>query len=125
MKEVGRILNFLIAEDDDISRMYLEALLQDRKGTVSFVTNGEDAVKYCRENDNVDLILMDIKLPGMNGYEATQKIREFNKNVVVIAQTAYALVGDREKALSAGCDNYISKPIQPEQLESLIRKYFP
>jgi len=67
--------------------------------------------------------LMDIAMPGMNGYEATREIREFNKDVIIIAQTAYALQGDKEKALKAGCNDYISKPIDKLKLHALIRKH--
>jgi CheY-like chemotaxis protein len=66
---------------------------------------------------------MDIKMPVMDGYDATQKIREFNKKVIIIAQTAYALAGDREKAIEAGCNDYISKPVKKEDLMALIEKY--
>jgi CheY-like chemotaxis protein len=68
--------------------------------------------------------LMDIKMPLMNGHEATRKIREFNENVVIIAQTAYALTGDKEKSLEAGCNDYISKPINKDKLLEIIEKYF-
>jgi CheY-like chemotaxis protein len=70
------------------------------------------------------MILMDIRMPEMGGYEATREIRQFNKNVIIIAQTAYALPGDREKALKAGCNDYISKPINKAELLSLMQKYF-
>ena len=67
---------------------------------------------------------MDIKLPGINGLEATKRIREFNKDVVIISQTAHALDGDREKSLDAGSDEYISKPIDGDKLFNLLKKYF-
>ncbi len=67
---------------------------------------------------------MDIQMPGMNGYEATHQIRQFNKDVVIIAQTAFGLSGDREKAIEAGCNDYISKPINKDEVLSLIQKYF-
>ena len=67
---------------------------------------------------------MDIQMPGMNGYEATRKIREFNKDVIIIAQTAFALTRDREKAIESGCNDYISKPIRHNELFTLIQKYF-
>ncbi len=63
-------------------------------------------------------------MPGMGGYEATRQIRQFNKNVIIIAQTAYALAGDRQKAIDAGCNDYIAKPIDKEELIGLIQKYF-
>jgi CheY-like chemotaxis protein len=67
---------------------------------------------------------MDMQMPDVNGYEATRKIREFNKDVIIIAQTAFALTGDREKAIEAGCNNYISKPIMKDELRALIESYF-
>lgn len=69
-------------------------------------------------------ILMDIQMPGLNGYEATRQIRKFNKNVVIVAQTAFGLSGDREKAIAAGCNDYISKPIDKEELFTIIEKQF-
>jgi len=68
--------------------------------------------------------LMDIKMPVMDGYEATRQIRQFNKEVIIIAQTAYALIGDSEKAIEAGCNEYVSKPIDKIALIELIKKYF-
>ena len=76
------------------------------------------------ENQDIDLILMDIGMPIMDGYEATRQIREFDKQVIIIAQTAYGLANDREKALQSGCNDYISKPINKEELYGLINKYF-
>ncbi len=88
------------------------------------VTTGIEAVEACRDNHDIDLILMDINMPDMDGYEATAKIREFNKEVIIIAQTAYALYGDREKALESGCNDYIAKPINSTDLVKLINNYF-
>jgi len=86
---------------------------------------GTAAVELCHKNPDIDLILMDIKMPGTNGYEATREIRRFNKNVTIIAQTAYSLEGDMGKALDAGCDDYISKPINHNSLMRIIEKHFP
>lgn len=86
---------------------------------------GVDAVNIVRANPDIDLILMDIRLPELSGYKAVRQIREFNKNVVIIAQTAYGLSGDRKKAKEAGCTDYIAKPIIKEELLKLISKYFP
>jgi CheY-like chemotaxis protein len=68
--------------------------------------------------------MMDIKMPELDGYEATRQIRQFNKKIVIIAQTAYAQTGDKEKAINAGCNDYISKPIKKDELLALIKKYF-
>lgn len=117
-------LKILIAEDDEVSQIMISKYVSSF-GKVIFIANtGKEAVTYCRNNEDVDLILMDIKMPEMDGYEATRQIREFNKDIVIIAQTAYALLGDKEKALVAGCNDYISKPIKKEELHILIKKYF-
>ena len=85
---------------------------------------GVQAIEVCRENPDLDLVLMDIRMPMMDGIEATHQIRQFNKDVIIIAQTAFAFTGDREKAIEAGCTNYISKPINKMLLNELIKKYF-
>ena len=77
----------------------------------------------CLNNPNIDLVLMDILMPEMNGYEATRQIRKFNKDIIIIAQTAYALEGDKEKAIAAGCNDYIAKPTKANELKQIIIKY--
>ena len=86
--------------------------------------NGIEAVAICRKRPDFDLILMDIKMSEMNGYEAVREIRSFNKDVIIIAQTAYALSGDREKSIEAGCNDYITKPINRHMLHETLRRYF-
>jgi len=113
----------LIAEDDEVSNVLLEHLMGARNFRLTTVKNGEDAVQMCREHPELDLILMDIKMPVLDGIEATKRIRKFNKQVPIIAQTAFALTGDKEKALRAGCNEYISKPIQEENIIELINRY--
>ncbi len=88
------------------------------------VTTGIAAINVCRNHPDIDLVLMDIQMPGMNGYDATSEIRKFNNKVIIIAQTAFALSGDKEKALEAGCNDYIAKPINKGELLSLIQKHF-
>jgi CheY-like chemotaxis protein len=85
---------------------------------------GLEAVEACRNNLDIDLVLMDIHMPEMSGYEATKENRQFNKEVVIIAQTAYGLTGDREKAIEAGCNDYITKPIKKDELLAIIQKHF-
>ncbi len=124
--EINQIKNLkiLIVEDDEISEMLITIGVEKFSKEVLKARNGFEAVKVCRNNPDIDLILMDNQLPEMNGYEATMQIREFNKDVVIIAQTAYALTGDREKAIEAGCNDYISKPIKKDEMILLIQKYF-
>jgi len=116
-------LKILLAEDDEVSAMYIKTILKDIDCEIIESANGEKTVELCKELQDIDVILMDIQMPLMNGYEATKKIREFNKEVHIIAQTAYALGGDREKALQAGCNEYIPKPINKEHLLNLLGKY--
>lgn len=123
VRNSGKNKCLLVAEDDETSFIYIEAVLQTENFSVLRAENGEEAVKLCKENPHIDLVLMDLKMPVMNGYEATEKIREFNKNLPVVAQTAYALQGDKKKALAAGCDDYITKPITAEDLLKCIWKY--
>ena len=117
-------LKILIAEDEETADLYLSLVVEEFGKEVLHGKTGLDAVEICRSNTDIDLVLMDIRMPEMNGYEATQKIREFNKNVVIIAQTAFGLIGDREKAIEAGCDDYISKPINKDELLEIIERKF-
>jgi len=117
-------LKILIVEDDEISENLLSIQISDFDMVPLKVRTGAEAVEVCRNNSEIDIILMDIQLPLMNGYEATRQIRKFNKDVIIIAQTAYGFSEDRKKAISAGCNDYISKPIQKIELVALIKKYF-
>jgi signal transduction histidine kinase len=117
-------LTILIADDDLASETLISKTLESFSKVEFRVRTGSDAVDCCRSNPNIDLILMDIKMPGIDGYEATRQIRLFNKKVIIIAQTAFALLGDREKALEAGCNDYISKPVDGKQLIGILQKYF-
>ena len=117
-------LTILVAEDDETTFYYLEAILAGKCRNLLHCTTGLDAVEACRNNPGIDLLLMDIKMPVMDGYEATRKIREFNREIKIIAQTAYALAGDRENAIDAGCNDYISKPVNKDELLKIIRNLF-
>jgi CheY-like chemotaxis protein len=117
-------LKILIAEDDEISALLLTILVKEFQEQVFRAKTGIEAIDICYKNPDIDLILMDIQMPGLNGDEAARKIREFNKDVIIIAQTAFGLSGDREKAIPAGCNDYITKPINKDQLDSLIQKHF-
>jgi CheY-like chemotaxis protein len=117
-------LKILIAEDDEVSEMLIDSLVKSFGKEILKARTGVEAIEICYDNPDIDLIMMDILMPVMGGYEATRKIREFNKTVVIIAQTAYALAGDRENAIASGCNDYISKPINKTELLSLLQKYF-
>jgi len=116
-------LKILVVEDDEISYSLLIRTLHKISKEVLHAITGVEAVEACRNNPDLDLVLMDIRMPQMNGLEATKRIRQFNKDVIIIAQTAYAFTGDSEKAIDAGCNDYISKPINRTLLYELIKKY--
>ena len=113
----------LIAEDDQNNFYYLKVILKDNSRILIHAKNGKEAVNLAKEHPEIDIILMDIKMPEMDGLEATRQIREFNPTIPIIAQTAYALTSDRERVLQSGCTDYISKPIKKEDLINLINKY--
>ena len=112
--------NILIAEDDEANRLFLSTILKDKFAHIYLAHNGLEAVELMDQEKNIDVILMDIKMPKMNGYEASKIIKSKYPIVKIIAQTAYALEGDKEKALAHGCDAYIAKPFRPEQLMEVI-----
>jgi PAS domain S-box-containing protein len=116
-------LKVLIVEDDENSEIYISLIINAFSKEVLIARNGEEAIELCRNNPRIDLILMDVKMPLMNGYEATRIIRQFNKEVIIIAQTAFAFSGDKNKALAAGCNDYITKPINKDELREMIKKH--
>jgi len=118
-----RNLKILIVEDDLTSIILLSNLLEPFSKEILTTTNGHKAIEICHKNSDIDLILMDICMEEMDGYEATMQIRQFNKDVVIIAETAFALAGDKEKAINVGCTDYISKPINQELLIELIKMH--
>ncbi len=117
-------LNVLIVEDEETADAYLTIVMKQNSKEILHAKTGAEAVKLCRNNPNLDLVLMDIKMPVMGGYEATRKIRKFNNDVVIIAQTAFGFPSDRNKAIEAGCNDYISKPINRNELMGIIARYF-
>ena len=121
--EINKIKT-LIAEDDKISAMLISKEMDKYSKKVIKAQNGLEAVEMFQENPDTDLILMDIQMPVMNGYIATQEIRKINKDVIIIAQSAFALSGDKDKALVAGCNDYLTKPINRIELLTLLQKYF-
>ncbi|MDO9254722.1 MAG: ATP-binding protein [Bacteroidales bacterium] len=117
-------LKILIVEDDEISQMLISIAFIKFSKEILKVENGNDAVDICRKNPDIDLVFMDIKLPGIDGYEATRQIRAFNSSVYIIAQTAFGLKNERETALQVGCNEYVSKPLNINFLKELIHAHF-
>ena len=123
MKDQIKRIKILIAEDDEASEMILTITTKKFSNQILIARTGFEAVELCRDSPDIDLILMDIRMPVMDGYEATRQIRQFNKEVIIIAQTAFALTGERERSLEAGCNDYISKPIKQAELRELINRW--
>jgi CheY-like chemotaxis protein len=113
----------LIVEDDFASQLMLEIMIEDFCKFPFVATNGMDAVSLCKDNPDINIVLMDIRMTELNGYDATKKIREFNKNMIIIAQTSLGFPEDREKAITSGCNDYISKPYSQSDLTEMLKKW--
>jgi len=116
-------VEILIAEDVDLNYYFVERILKKTKAKVYWAENGEEAVKHCKKNDNIALVIMDIQMPVLNGWEATKQIKEFRKNLPIIALTAYALSNEEEKSIEAGCNAFLTKPVKPSVLISELKKF--
>ncbi|MCF8403183.1 MAG: PAS domain S-box protein [Bacteroidales bacterium] len=114
---------FLIAEDSILNYTFLEALFQKTKVKLLWAKNGREAVEICTENPDIDLVLMDIKMPILGGLEAIAEIKKFRSDLPIIVQTAYAMPEDRERSLAAGGDEHLNKPINPGELFSTISRF--
>ncbi len=116
----GKVI--LVAEDVLINFKLLELNLKKTNALIIWAKDGEEVVEYASKN-KVDLILMDIQMPKLNGYDATRIIRETNKVVPIIAQTAFTMTNEKDNSIEAGCNAYITKPINRIELLSTIHKY--
>jgi signal transduction histidine kinase/CheY-like chemotaxis protein len=116
-------LTILVAEDDEINFIYIREIFRGTGAVILHAVNGKEAVEMVEINKNIGLVLIDIKMPVMNGYDAIKKIREFRPDVPIIAQTAFALSDEMLKAFNAGSNDYISKPFKKENLLDLVRKH--
>ncbi|MCA1755890.1 MAG: response regulator [Bacteroidales bacterium] len=113
----------LVVEDEKYNFTLLKYIFEKEGQEIVWAHNGEEAVALFRDEGRFDLILMDIKMPVMNGFEATRLIRESGSDIPVIAVTAYAMPDDRERCLAAGCNDVITKPLQRDAIVSLVSKW--
>jgi len=113
----------VIAEDEQINYLFLKAVLKPTNAKVIWTKTGRETIDIC-DTEKIDMILMDIKMPDLNGLEATEEIKKNFPDLPVIAQTAYAMEEDEEASIKAGCDDYISKPIRPEHLLTIMSRLF-
>lgn len=112
----------LVVEDVDTNKIFFDAALRKTKAKIIWAKDGQEAVTMFKENV-VDLVLMDLQLPIMDGYTATRHIKSINPSIPVIAQTAHVMSGEREKCLEAGCDDYLAKPIRLQILMDTLSKF--
>ena len=116
----------LIAEDEEVNYLYLETMLKEvfkLSCNVIHVKNGLEAIEVCKQYKDIDMVFMDLKMPVMDGFEATPIIKSLCPNIPVVAQTAYSTTEEEEKAIVAGCDDFISKPISQESMSQVLKKY--
>jgi len=115
-------LNILVTEDDEVNYNYIKIILTRAGHNLTHAVTGSQAVELCLQYPSFDLILMDIRLPEMDGFEATREIRKFNPDVPIIALTAYAFSDDRNLSLQAGCNDFLPKPMKKEDLINAISR---
>ncbi len=115
--------SFLIVEDEDFNFMLTNRILAEHKMNILRAVDGLEAVEICRNRSDIELVIMDIKIPGINGHEATRRIKAIRPDLPVIALTAYAQEGSREQAINSGCDEYLSKPFKKEELLEIVGKF--
>ena len=114
----------LIVEDTLSSYLLLLEILAESGANLLHAQNGKEAIELCNSTPEISLVLMDIQLPLMSGYDAIREIKQIKKDLPIIAQTANAFIEEKEKSFQAGCDDYIIKPFTKKKLYSVINKYF-
>jgi CheY-like chemotaxis protein len=121
-------LRILLAEDNTVNQVLAVRLLEKRGHKVTVAANGKEALAAI-EKDSFDLVFMDVQMPEMDGFEATERIRANEKasgnHLPVIAMTAHAMAGDRERCIQAGMDDYLTKPIRSQELDDVLKRCFP
>jgi len=124
VEELIKDLSILIVEDELVNSLFLKEAFMRLPVKIECTGNGLDAVKSYKKN-KFDIVLMDLRLPKLDGFEATREILKFDPNAKIIAQTAYAMYGDREKCLEAGFCDYITKPMKRDALIDIVIKWSP
>jgi CheY-like chemotaxis protein len=114
----------LIVEDDPVSLEFMKEIVSGTKAEIITAQNGTEGLLRFRETEDLSLILMDIRLPDISGLEVTKKIRSQHSSIPIIAQTAYTMDNDAKKCLDAGCDDYLTKPVDIKTLMNVINKHF-
>ena len=117
------IKNILVAEDDEINFVFLNVLLKSARTKILRAVDGLDAINQCKNNPDIDIVLMDLKMPKIDGYAATREIKLLRKDLPVLALTAYSGSEDKERAIKAGCDEFITKPVKKDMLVEKLANY--
>jgi two-component system cell cycle response regulator DivK len=123
-KPKNNLKTILLVEDQKYNLLVLQKMLERMGISVIPAENGQVAVEICKGDDELDLVLMDLKMPVMDGYHAMVEIKKIRPGIRIIAETAYALAGDDKKILAAGFDDYLPKPITKESLEATLIRNF-
>lgn len=122
--EEKELKTILIAEDEEVNFLYIKALLSNNSNfEILHAINGQIAIDLFKKNTNINLVLMDLKMPVLNGFEAALKIKAINPKIPIIALTAYSTAEDKKKSLDSGCDEFMSKPFEKEKFYLLLDKY--
>ena len=124
-KETGSRGTILLAEDEYSNYYFMQILLRNLNFEVILALNGLEAVDAIKANKSIALVFMDLKMPVLNGFEATRQIKMLRPDLPIIAQTAYTINTDKYAALDAGCNGYITKPVKKAEIITLLDKYFP
>ncbi len=115
--------HILVVEDVESNYQYIAAVLKSTQVSIHWITDGNAAVDFCLNYPDISMVFMDINLPGIDGYEATSRIKSERPKLPIVALTAYAMAGEKERSLMAGCDEYLSKPVSPKDLITVVKKY--
>ena len=113
----------LVVEDNETSRVYFEAALRKTNAEALWARNGKEAIEFFKNGTSIDLVLMDLNMPEMDGFEATKLIKEMKPDLPVIIQSAYILSGEEQKSYEVGCDEFLSKPIRLNNLLEAISRH--
>jgi len=117
----GKVL--LVAEDEDFNYIFLEEILIDTNVTLIRAKDGQEAIQIFESNPKIDLVLMDMQMPVLNGYDATRSIKKLKQEIPIIAQTAYHYGEAYEEIMAAGCDDFVTKPIDIGGMKNIIAKF--
>lgn len=113
----------LVVDDEEINWLLIKDVFEDTLANLTWARVGQEAIDLVASGEHYDLILMDMKMPILNGFDTTMEIKKINKNIPVIAQTAYAMSDEKIKCLEAGCIDYLSKPIEISALLNMVNKH--